>query len=75
MEPQAAVGHGVGGISTANVSLALSLSFKLKKGHDEVSEAFFTGNSKEIYQSLALVSVHHRNNALIKRYRVNSFKT
>ena len=34
---------------------------------------FFAGSTKEIYQSLKLVSVHYRNKAWIKNIGVHSF--
>ena len=72
-EPQAAVGHRVGGIIIANSRFALNLTFNLKSFMMKCLRHFFAGSTKEIYQSLKLVSVHYRNKAWIKNIGVHSF--
>ena len=62
-EPQAAVGHRVGGIIMATFSFALHFEFYLNELHDEVLEIFFAGNTKENCKFLKPVSFHYRNEA------------
>ena len=72
-EPQAAVGHRVGGIITATCSLALILNFTSRSFILKCLSQFWWSNTKEIYQSLKPVSVHYRNKAWIKNKGVHSF--
>ena len=72
-EPQAAVGYRMGGMNTANSTLAFSSSFTSNSFMMKCLETFFAGNTKEMHQSLKLVSVHYRNKAWIKNIGVHSF--
>ena len=68
-----AVGHGVGGIIIASCNFVLHFTVNESLGPRFVMMKFVrhlsTGNTKEIYQPLGLMTVHDNNKALIKRYR------
>ena len=72
-EPQAAVGHRVGGIIIETFSFACNLRSISNELHDEVLEIFFAGDTKENCKSLKPQSVHYRNQAWINNIGVLSF--
>ena len=72
-EPQAAVGHRVGSMNTANSTPAFSLSFTSNSSTMKCLRNFLLEITKEMHQSPKPVSVHYRNKAWIKNIGVHSF--
>ena len=73
LRAQAAVGHRVGGMNTANSTLAFSLSFTSNSFMMKCLRHFFQEITKEMHQSLKPVSVRYRNKAWINNIEVLSF--